>query len=80
MLQTIAALPLGFAQAIGGALGLLAFIGSGHYRSLFKQHYLSAATQNHLPMRIWSAACASGMLLSDSLWIWRNPTQALSRT
>lgn len=73
-------MPLGFAQAIGGGLGLLAFIGSKHYRSLFKQHYLSAATQNHFPVRIWSAARASGMLFSDSLWIWRNPSKALSST
>ena len=80
MLHTIAAMPLGFAQAIGGGLGLLAFIGSKHYRSLFKQHYLSAATQNHFPVRIWSAARASGMLFSDSLWIWRNPSKALSST
>jgi len=80
MLQTIAAMPLGFAQVIGGGLGLLAFMGSKHYRSLFKQHYLSAATQNHFPVRIWSAACASGMLFSDSLWIWRNAKKALSYT
>jgi KDO2-lipid IV(A) lauroyltransferase len=80
MLHTIAAMPLGFAQVFGGALGLLAFIGSKHYRSLFKQHYLSAATQNHFPVRIWSAACASGMLFSDSLWIWRNPSKALALT
>jgi KDO2-lipid IV(A) lauroyltransferase len=80
MLHTIAAMPLGFAQVFGGALGLLAFIGSRRYRSLFKQHYLSAATQNHFPVRIWSAACASGMLFSDSLWIWRNPSKALSLT
>jgi Kdo2-lipid IVA lauroyltransferase/acyltransferase len=80
MLHTIAAMPLGFAQVIGGGLGLLAFIGSKHYRSLFKQHYLSAATQNHFPVRIWSAARASGMLFSDSLWIWRNPSKALALT
>jgi KDO2-lipid IV(A) lauroyltransferase len=80
MLHTIAAMPLGFAQAIGGGLGLLAFIGSKHYRTLFKQHYLSAATQNHFPVRIWSAARASGMLFSDSLWIWRNPSKALALT
>ena len=80
MLHTIAAMPLGFAQVIGGGLGLLAFIGSKHYRSLFKQHYLSVATQNHFPVRMWSAACASGMLFSDSLWIWRNPKKALSFT
>ena len=80
MLHTIAAMPLGFAQAIGGGLGLLAFIGSNHYRTLFKQHYLSAATQNHFPVRIWSAARASGMLFSDSLWIWRNPSKALALT
>jgi KDO2-lipid IV(A) lauroyltransferase len=80
MLHTIAAMPLGFAQVIGGGLGLLAFMGSKHYRSLFKQHYLSAATQNHFPVRFWSAVCASGMLFSDSLWIWRNPSKALSFT
>ena len=80
MLHTIAAMPLGIAQAIGGGLGLLALMGSRHYRRLFKQHYLSAATQNHFPVRIWSAACASGMLFSDSLWIWRNPSKALSFT
>ena len=73
-------MPLGFAQVFGGVLGLLAFVGSRRYRSLFKQHYLSAATQNHFPVRIWSAACASGMLFSDSLWIWRNPSKALSLT
>ena len=73
-------MPLGFAQVFGGALGLLAFIGSRRYRSLFKQHYLSAATQNQFPVRTWSAACASGMLFSDSLWIWRNPSKALSLT
>ena len=71
---------LGFDQVFGGVLVLLAFVGSKHYRSLFKQHYLSAATQNHFPVRIWSAACASGMLFSDSLWIWRNPSKALSLT
>jgi len=73
-------MPLGFAQIIGGGLGLLAFMGSKHYRSLFKQHYLSAATQNRLQVRVWSAVCASGMLFSDSLWIWRNPSKALSFT
>ena len=80
MLKAIAALPLCFAQAIGAGLGLLAFIGSRHYRGLFKRHYLSAATQKHFSVRIWSAACASGMLFSDSLWIWRNPSKALSCT
>ena len=47
--------------------------------------YLSNITfllrrKNHFPVRIWSAACASGMLFSDSLWIWRNPSKALSLT
>ena len=32
---------------------------------------------HHLPFKLWQAVRASGMLFSDSLWIWRNPQKAL---
>jgi KDO2-lipid IV(A) lauroyltransferase len=79
-LNVIAALPLGLAQGIGGFLGLLAYIGSTQYRSFFKTHYLAVAAQKGFTADLWSAARASGMLFSDSLWIWRNPQKALELT
>ena len=79
-LNAISALPLGLAQGIGGFLGLLAYIGSAQYRSFFKAHYLAVAAQKGFTARLWSATSASGMLFSDSLWIWRNPSKALSLT
>lgn len=77
-LNTIAILPLAVVQAIGAFLGLLAFIGSKQYRSLFRPQYEAVVIARGLPFKLWAAVRASGMLFSDSLWIWRNPKQALS--
>jgi KDO2-lipid IV(A) lauroyltransferase len=76
-LNTIAALPLWVAQLFGAFLGLLAYLGSRQYRSLFRPQYEAVIHTHKLPLRLWSAICASGMLFSDSLWIWRNPEKAL---
>lgn len=78
-LNAIAALPLAAVQVIGGCLGILAYIGSKQYRVLFRTQYESAVERQHLPFRLWAAVAASGMLLSDSLWIWRNPQKALGK-
>jgi KDO2-lipid IV(A) lauroyltransferase len=76
-LNTIAALPLSVVQLFGAFLGLLAYLGSKQYRSLFRPQYEAVIHSQKLPLRLWSAICASGMLFSDSLWIWRNPEKAL---
>ena len=76
-LNVIAVLPLFLVQAIGATLGILAYIGSKHYRSLFRPQYEAVVNHYQLPLQIWSAAAASGQLFSDSLWIWRNPQKAL---
>ena len=76
-LNAIAALPLALVQAFGAFLGILAFVGSKQYRSLFRPQYQAVVASHHLPFRLWSAIRASGMLFSDSLWIWRNPQKAL---
>ena len=78
ILAAIAALPLFLVQVIGAALGVLAYVGSKQYRSLFRTQYEAVVKSHHLPLQIWSAAAASGQLFSDSLWIWRNPKKALS--
>ena len=76
-LSVIAVLPLFLVQVIGAALGILAYVGSKQYRSLFRPQYEAVVNHYQLPLQIWSAAAASGQLFSDSLWIWRNPQKAL---
>ncbi len=58
---------------------MLAYVGSKQYRSLFRPQYESVVNARKLPLKLWSAIRASGMLFSDSLWIWRNPQKALKR-
>ena len=76
-LNAIAALPLCLAQVIGAGLGVLAYVGSKQYRSLFRPQYEAVVKAHHLLFELWSAIRASGMLFSDSFWIWRNPQKAL---
>jgi KDO2-lipid IV(A) lauroyltransferase len=64
-------------QVIGAFLGMLAYIGSEQYRSLFRPQYEAVVNTHGLPFKLWEAVRASGMLFSDSLWIWRNPAKAL---
>jgi KDO2-lipid IV(A) lauroyltransferase len=78
-LNLIAALPLAAVQVLGSLLGMLAYVGSKQYRSLFRPQYESVVIARKLPFQLWSAIRASGMLFSDSLWIWRNPQKALKR-
>lgn len=77
-LNVIASLPLTVAQLFGASLGTLAYVGSKQYRSLFRPQYEAAVRSRNLPLKLWPAIRASGMLFSDSLWIWRNPQKALA--
>ena len=77
-LNIIAALPLAVVQVLGAFLGLLAYIWSKQYRSLFRPQYEAVVKARKLPFKLWEAVRASGMLFSDSLWIWRNPQKALN--
>ncbi|MBU3620049.1 lysophospholipid acyltransferase family protein [Polynucleobacter sp. CS-Odin-A6] len=79
-LKTIASLPLGVVQVLGGFLGGLAYVGSKQYRQLFKSQYGAVIHHYRLQSRLWTAITASGMLFSDSLWIWRNSKKALATT
>lgn len=77
-LNAIAALPLTVAQLFGASLGILAYVGSKQYRTLFRPQYEAVVSSRKLPFKLWAAVRASGMLFSDSLWIWRNPQKALT--
>jgi len=76
-LNAIAALPLAALQIIGAIMGTLVYVGSKQYRSLFRPQYENVVSTRKLPFKLWVAIRASGMLFSDSLWIWRNPQKAL---
>jgi KDO2-lipid IV(A) lauroyltransferase len=58
-------------------MGILAYLGSKQYRSIFRPQYQAVVSARKLPFKLWEAVRASGMLFSDSLWIWRNPQKAL---
>ena len=77
-LNAIAALPLTVAQLFGASMGLLAYVGSKQYRTFFRPQYEAVIRSKNLPLQLWAAVRASGMLFSDSLWIWRNPQKALT--
>ena len=77
-LNTIAVLPLALMQAIGAFFGMLAYVGSKQYRSLFRPQYEVVIKSRGLSLKLWEAVRASGMLFSDSIWIWRNPEKALN--
>jgi len=79
-LNIISVLPLAVVQVFGAILGLLAYLGSKQYRSLFRPQYEAVVNARKLPFKLWEAVRASGMLFSDSLWIWRNPKKALAIT
>jgi len=79
-LNAFSALPLAFLQIIGASMGVLAYIGSKQYRSLFRPQYESVVSTCKLPFKLWEAVMASGMLFTDSLWIWRNPQKALAKS
>ena len=64
-------------QLIGAFLGLLAYIGSKQYRTLFRTQYEAVVQSRLLPFVLWTALAESGKLFSDSLWIWKNPQKAL---
>jgi Kdo2-lipid IVA lauroyltransferase/acyltransferase len=76
-LNVIAALPLVVVQSFGALLGILAYLGSKQYRMLFHPQYTAVMQSQGLPEQLWEAIRESGMLFSDSLWIWRNPEKAL---
>ena len=75
--NAIAILPLGVMQILGAFLGLLAYIGSKQYRTLFRTQYEAVVQSHQLPFVLWTAVANSGKLFSDCLWIWKNSQKAV---
>jgi len=64
-------------QILGAFLGLLAYIGSKQYRTLFRTQYEAVVQSHQLPIVLWTAIANSGKLFSDCLWIWKNSQKAV---
>ncbi len=79
ILKSVASLPLGLAQILGGFGGIVAFTFFPHFLSLFQENYHHAMQLHGKTTHPLKAAAASGMLFIDSLWIWHNPQKALER-
>jgi KDO2-lipid IV(A) lauroyltransferase len=73
-------LPLRWLQWIGALLGFLTFQFSKSDRRYISENTALAEKKYQLNIDPLSCAKAAGMMLTDSLWIWRNPKKALSMT
>jgi KDO2-lipid IV(A) lauroyltransferase len=73
-------LPLRSLQRLGATLGFLTFQFSKNDRRYILEN--TALATHKYAIKIDPIACAksSGMMLTDSLWIWRNPQKALAKT
>lgn len=73
-------LPLRRLQQIGSLLGFLTFRFSKNDRIRILENTGYAIKKYGIKIDPMECAKASGMMLTDSLWIWRNPQKALSIT
>jgi KDO2-lipid IV(A) lauroyltransferase len=73
-------LPLRWLQLIGSLLGFLTFHFSKNDRRYILENSGYAAKKYGIKIDPIACAKASGMMLTDSLWIWRNPQKALAMT
>lgn len=80
IIKLLSRLSLKNLQRLGSSLGILAYIGSSRYRALLNTHLLQAAKLHNFEPHPWMTTKAAGMMLTDSLWIWHHPQEALSLT
>lgn len=80
LLKLLSRLSLRNLQRIGALLGILAYIGSSRYRELLKTHLDYAARDYNFKPNYWKAAKEAGKTLTDCLWIWNRPQEALEKT
>jgi KDO2-lipid IV(A) lauroyltransferase len=73
-------LPLSWLQAIGSFLGLLTFHFSKNDRKYIMENTEYAEKAYSVKLDPIACAKSAGMMLTDSLWIWQNPSQALKLT
>ena len=80
ILRLFSALPLFLLQWIGAVIGLLIYGVSPKYRRRLNQNLNNAALKSGFKPSPLKAACQSGMMFADTLWIWRHPHGAIAKT
>lgn len=80
ILRLFSSLPLTVLQVFGASVGLLVFLSSSRYRSRLNKNHRSAANYSGFKSTPWRVAAESGMIFADTLWIWRHPKSAISKS
>lgn len=79
LLRLFSALPLAVLQTVGAAVGILIYVCSARYRARLNKNYQSAAMYSGFELTPWRVAAESGIMIADTLWIWRHPQSAMNK-
>lgn len=79
ILRLFSSLPLAVLQFTGAGVGLLLYLASPSYRDRLNKNLQNAANYSGFKPTPWRAAAESGMMLADTMWIWRHPNSSVKR-
>jgi Kdo2-lipid IVA lauroyltransferase/acyltransferase len=80
LILLIGRIPLKYLQSLGAFFGLLMYWFSAKDKRLILENLALAQQQSHLTVHPAEVAKSAGKMLTDSLWIWQHPEQALKKT
>jgi KDO2-lipid IV(A) lauroyltransferase len=78
--RIFSSLPLLILQWIGAGIGLIIYIVSPRYRRRLTANLQNAGLISGFKVSPLSAAYQAGMIFADTIWIWRHPKSAISKT
>ena len=79
LLRFLSSFPLFIFQIIGAIVGILIYLISPRYRARLNLNIRNAAKYSGFKADPFRAACESGMMFADTLWIWRHPKSAVKK-
>ena len=80
LIHLISRLPLKYLQILGAFLGLLMYWFSAKDKQLIRENLAQAQQKYPFIANPISIAKSAGQMLTDSLWIWQHPKEALQKT
>lgn len=80
LIHLIGRLPLRYLQSVGAFLGLLTYWFSPKDKALILENLSYAHKLYNLQVSPKEVAKSAGKMLTDSLWIWQHPQEALQKT
>jgi len=79
ILRLFSSIPLAALQVIGACIGLLIYLCSPRYRRRLYKNHQNAASYSGFKLTPWRVAAESGMMIADTLWIWKNPKSSINK-